>query len=122
MSIKHKVTLLKEGFRTVSWPWQNHQQLTYLFLADKVEWLTTHSIQVTYGQASWTIHNVDKLDSLLSESWFPCMPPQGLENLTKIKALEKQVRQLEYDKACLSDRARLLEDALSSIKKLVKRL
>lgn len=121
MSIKHKVTLLKEGFRTVSWPWQNHQQLTYTFLADKVEWLTPQSIKVTYGQASWPIHNVEALDCLLSKSWFPVMPPQGLEEKNKIKALEKVVRQLEYDKACLSDRARLLEDALSSIKKLVKR-
>lgn len=121
-AIKYRVTLTKPGFSKPQ-GWRNtNQPLVYDFLAHEVVWLSKDSIEVTFGQATWPILNVAKLDRLLSDCWFPCMPSETLARDLEIKRLKEEVRRLQFDKEALQSRVRSLTDTLKRVQGLVRNI
>lgn len=98
-AVKYRVTILGVGYGQMGYV--GTLPLVYDFLAHGVVWLSRDSIQVTFGQATWPIRNVRKLDKLLSDCWFPSMPPENLNQLLELGRRVREVRQLTAENEAL---------------------
>lgn len=113
----YRVRLTKGGYGKL---YHNSRNL-YDFHADSIRWTSLTSIEVTFGAAVWPIINVDKLDVKLTDSWFPCMPPDDLAQQLRHKELRDKVAHLVFENDQLRHRNGKLTKKLEAIKELLNK-
>lgn len=117
MAQTYRVHVTKGGYGTPPYNLPN----IYDFKADSIRWTSLTSIEVAYGTAVWPIINVDKLDVRLTDSWFPCMPPEDLAQQLRHKELLGKVAHLMFENDQLRHRNDKLTKKLEALKELLNK-